>query len=240
MAEKLYDELAEWWHLMSAPAEYAEEAGFYRSLLDEACSPTDVLELGSGGGNNAFHMKHHYSLTLVDRSEAMLRMSREINPELPHVRGDMREVRLGRTFDAVFVHDAINYLRTPLDLATTLANVRAHCRDGGAALLTPDHMRDTFEEAVSEGGHDGGGRGLRYLEWTWDPDPADDTYRCDYAFLLREANGDVRVAHDVHILGLFSQELWTDACRDAGFEPEVRRLVHTDEGVVDVLLCRAV
>jgi D-serine deaminase-like pyridoxal phosphate-dependent protein len=60
MAEaKLYDELAEWWPLLSAPADYAEEAEQYRGLFVEASEapPRTLLELGSGGGNNASHLK---------------------------------------------------------------------------------------------------------------------------------------------------------------------------------------
>ena len=35
MLPKLYTELASWWQLLSAPADYAEEAAFYaRNLLD--------------------------------------------------------------------------------------------------------------------------------------------------------------------------------------------------------------
>ncbi len=34
--------------------------------------------------------------------------SRELNPDCEHVLGDMRTLRLGRTFDAVFVHDAVD------------------------------------------------------------------------------------------------------------------------------------
>ncbi|HYW06577.1 MAG TPA: hypothetical protein VE913_06460, partial [Longimicrobium sp.] len=54
---KIYNELAPWWPLMSAPQEYEEEAEFYAKMLDDACSPRTVLELGSGGGNNASHLK---------------------------------------------------------------------------------------------------------------------------------------------------------------------------------------
>jgi hypothetical protein len=52
---KLYEELAEWWPLFSAPADYAAEAAFFAELLTDSCkaSPRTVLELGSGGGNNA-------------------------------------------------------------------------------------------------------------------------------------------------------------------------------------------
>jgi len=35
----------------------------------------------------------------------MLELSRTINPELEHLVGDMRTIRLGRTFDAVLIHD---------------------------------------------------------------------------------------------------------------------------------------
>jgi hypothetical protein len=40
-------------------------------------------------------------MTLVDLSEEMLVVSRQLNPECQHHQGDMRTVRLGRTFDAV-------------------------------------------------------------------------------------------------------------------------------------------
>jgi hypothetical protein len=33
---RLYRELAEWWPLLSAPEDYAEEAEEYRRLIDEA------------------------------------------------------------------------------------------------------------------------------------------------------------------------------------------------------------
>ncbi len=81
---RLYDELASWWPLLSAPAEYAEEAEFYRKALVDACDrpPRSLLELGSGGGNNASHLKAHFDeMTLVDCSPAMLAVSRTLNPE---------------------------------------------------------------------------------------------------------------------------------------------------------------
>ena len=87
---KLYNELAQWWQLMSPAAEYAEEAAFYRTTLRNAARhPIEtILELGSGGGNNASHMKQHYKeMVLVDMSPGMLAMSRALNPELEHHRG---------------------------------------------------------------------------------------------------------------------------------------------------------
>ena len=111
---KMYDDLAGWWPLLSPPEEYAEEAALYHSLLQETGTEPlrTMLELGSGGGNNASHLKRHYELTLTDISPGMLEVSRRLNHECQHEAGDMRSIRLGRTFDAVFVHDAIAYMTT--------------------------------------------------------------------------------------------------------------------------------
>src|SRR4029077_11088025 len=56
----LYTEYADWFHLLTAPADYAEDARLYLDLLADAngSPPRTVLELGSGGGNNASHYKH--------------------------------------------------------------------------------------------------------------------------------------------------------------------------------------
>jgi len=146
---RLYRELADWWPLLSAPEEYAEEAAEYARLILGASNgeARTVVELGSGGGNNASHMKAHFRLTLVDRSPQMLAVSRKLNPECEHLEGDMRSVRLGRAFDAVFVHDAIAYMTTEDDLRGVFATAFEHCRAGGVALFVPDAVTETFEPA---------------------------------------------------------------------------------------------
>jgi SAM-dependent methyltransferase len=221
MAElKLYSELAEWWPLLSAPQDYADEAERYRAILVERVRGPlrEVLELGSGGGNNASHLKRWFDLTLVDRSPQMLDVSRRLNPECHHLEGDMRTVRLGRTFDAVFVHDAVAYLTTREDLGATFTTAFEHCRPGGAALFVPDWLRETFRPETSHGGHDGGDRAMRYLEWSWDPDPDDDTHVMDLTYVLREPSGSVRVEHDRHVCGLFPRRTWLDLLEREGFE----------------------
>jgi len=219
---RLYRELASWWPLLSPPEEYLEEATFYRELLEAACAapPRTLLELGSGGGNNASHLKGRLELTLVDRSPEMLAVSRALNPECEHVRGDMRDVRLGRVFDCVFIHDAICYLTSEAELRAAIDTAFVHCRPGGAVLVAPDHVLEAFQPGTDHGGHDGAdGRGLRYLEWTWDPDPSDSTYLVDYAYLLRERDGSISVEHDRHTEGLFPREAWLRLLSDAGFAP---------------------
>ena len=229
---KLYESLAPWWPLLSSPGDYAEEAAFYRrTLLDASRRPVrSVLELGSGGGNNASHLKAHFEMTLVDPSPGMLDVSRRLNPECEHLLGDMRDVRLGRRFDAVFVHDAVVYMTTEDELRRAMESAWIHCRPGGAVLFAPDHVRENFAPASDHGGHDAAdGRGLRYLEWTWDPDATDTTCQVDFAYLLREADGTVRVEHDRHVEGLFARADWLRLLAEVGFsEPRVVPFEHSE------------
>ncbi len=237
----LYGELAGWFHLLTAPADYAEEAGFFRQVLTErAARPVrTVLELGSGGGNNASHMKRHFELTLVDRSPEMLRISGELNPECEHLEGDMRSVRLGRRFDAVFVHDAVAYLTTEGDLRLAMETAFVHCEPGGVALFVPDDVRETFEPSARHGGHDAedGGRGIRYLEWTWDPDPNGTTCVVDFAYLLREGDT-TRAVHDRHLCGVFPRARWIALLGEMGFEPSTLRAEYEGGGEVFVGIAR--
>ncbi|MGH7719046.1 MAG: class I SAM-dependent methyltransferase [Gemmatimonadaceae bacterium] len=239
-APKLYGELASWWPLLSAPAEYAEEAAFYQQTLIEACegAPRTLLELGSGGGNNASHLKARFQMVLVEPSSGMLEVSAALNPECEHVQGDMRTVRLGRQFDCVFVHDAVVYMTTESDLRRAIETAFVHCRPGGAALFAPDHVRENFRPSADHGGHDGEHRSLRYLEWTWDPDPTDGTYVVDYAYLLRAGDGSVSVEHDRHIEGLFGRADWLRLLSEAGFRPRVVPFDHSelDAGTYEVFV----
>jgi hypothetical protein len=178
VTEQLYDALADWWPVISPPSGYAEEAALYVDMIRGAarCPIREVLELGSGGGNNASHMKRAFTLTLVEPADRMRELSRALNPECEHVSGDMRDVRLGRVFDAVFIHDA---------------------------------TRETFSEGTEHGGgEDERGRRARYLQWTLPPASGGTSFEAHYAFLLRESDGTVSAAHDVHREGLFPRSTW--------------------------------
>lgn len=221
---EMYGDLARWWPLLSPVADYAEEAGFFVETLRAAGLPAgaSLLELGAGGGNNAWHMKPAFRrVTLTDLSADMLAISRDLNPDCEHIQGDMRTLRLGREFDAVFVHDAIEYMTTPAALREAMTTAWIHLRPGGIALFVPDSVRETFSPGTEHGGVDADGRGLRYLEWLDDPDPSDSTCRVEYVCLLREAGKPVRVVHETHTFGLFAREEWLGFLREIGFVAEV-------------------
>lgn len=215
---KLYDEIADWWPLMSPPEEYASEAGPVARLLspDSVSGRPRLLELGAGGGHLASHLKAWFDMTLVDLFPRMLEQSRRLNPECRHLTGDMRSLRLDERFNAVLVFDAISHMKTEADLLATMHTSRAHLDVGGVALFCPDWTVECFAPDTSMGGIDGPERGMRYLEWT-QPTIRGTTYESDLVYLLREADGTRRVVHDRMVLGIFPRETWTRLLTEAGF-----------------------
>lgn len=217
----MYSDLAPWFHLLTHPSEYTDEAAFVSRVVDDVGDGQSqtLLEFGSGGGNNASHLKARFTCTLTDLSPEMLALSRSLNPECEHLEGDMRTLRLGRTFDVVFIHDAISYLTTEEDLRVALETAAVHVRPGGVAILTPDATTEIFKAQTDHGGNDGeDGRSLRYLEWTHAPEPGSSTYVTDYVIIARGPGGELRVVHDRHTLGLFPRATWERLIEEVGLD----------------------
>jgi SAM-dependent methyltransferase len=236
-AHRLYSDLAHWWPLFSPPIYYIEEAADLLPLLNDGSKVPGrtLLELGSGGGSLAFHLKEEFVLTLTDRSAQMLAVSSVVNPECEHLCGDMTTLDLGRQFDRVLVHDAITYALTPDAVRAALGTAARHCRPGGLVIVLPDHVRETFAPSTESGGDDApDGRGLRYVEWTWDQNPDDHVHDNAFAFLLREADGTLRTVLDHHQCGLFARADWLQWCDEAGLDVRI----HHDEWNRDVFAGR--
>jgi SAM-dependent methyltransferase len=237
---RLYAGLAVWWPLFSRPEDYAEEAAWILSALVEARGkrPQQMLELGAGGGNVASHLARQVRMTLNDVSPGMLEVSRRLNKNAEHHEGDMRTLRLSKTFDAVMIHDAIMYITDAKDLIAVLTTARTHLEEDGVLIVLPDHVAETFEPRVQSGGHDAGdgsGRGLRYLAWAHAPKAGTTTYDLDFAIMLRLSDGSVEVFHDRHRLGIFPRAAWREAFIAAGFAPPS---VHHDPWNREVFIAR--
>jgi SAM-dependent methyltransferase len=228
----LYGELAGWWPVISPSVEYADDGAVINAIFASAAHPVQtVLDLGSGGGHVAMHIGRGRSMTLVDLSADMLEVSRQLNPDCEHVEGDMRTIRLGRQYDAVLVHDAIDYVTSQADLGRVIRTAFAHCRPGGLAVFAPDHTAETFRAGTGGGGgHDATGRQASFRERTSDPVPGDDWILAEYEFTLRDADGTVQVVPEAHRLGSFRRDTWLTQLRDAGFVAEVHRGTHAGNG----------
>jgi SAM-dependent methyltransferase len=97
-----------------------------------------ILDLGCGTGNHAVPLaRRGYEVMGVDRSEAMLERARaKADGAVSFEPGDIRDVRLGREFDAVLVLFAVlGYQLSNDDVLATLETVRTHLRSGGLLVF---------------------------------------------------------------------------------------------------------
>ncbi len=218
--QRLYADLSWTWPIVSPPEDYAEEAEEFWRFLNAGASGDvrEVLHLGCGGGHVDSQLKRHVRITGVDLSPSMLRLARRLNPEVTYRRGDMRSVRLGRTFDGAILSDASAYMRTRGDLAHAFATAFRHLRPGGAFVTYAEHVRETFEPNWTQAIR--GRRGnveVVFVENRYDPDPRDTTFEATFLYLIRR-RGRLTVETDRHVLGLFPTATWRQTLREAGFE----------------------
>ena len=221
---RLYSEFAHLWTLISAPEDYAEEAAIWRHVLRKHLGRGRhrILELGVGGGNNLSHLAGEFEAVAVDVSPEMLAQCRALNPGVELHQGDMRSVRLGRTFDAVLIHDAISYMRTESQLRDAFKTAAAHLEHGGLFITAPDYVTETFEDGyVRYDQSEGEGIELTHIEYQYDPDPFDTQYKSLMIYIIREG-GRVRVERDLHILGLYPKQRWLILLDECGFKAGVR------------------
>lgn len=239
MQPLLYGDITDWYRLVDPFEDHAEEALCYQQALERAATPTPttLLDLGCGGGHNAFHLKRRFECTLTDLSERMLDLSRELNPECEHHQGDMRTLRLGRTFDAVLVHDAVMYMTTGADLEAAIRTAFEHTRPGGAAVFAPDCFKETFVSSTEPLSGDDGDRSLRGLIYGWDPDPGDTTMRSEFVYVLREGT-EVKVVHDPHVEGLFERSTWIAILESTGYEVSLMPRPLGDGAFDEVFVCK--
>jgi SAM-dependent methyltransferase len=223
---RLYDDLAWIWPFLSPPEEYGDEVATFFEEFDRLGVPEGarLLHLGSGGGSIDWHLKRTYRVTGVDISPQMLAYARQVNPEVEYLPGDIRDVRLGRTFDAVLLHDAAAYLTPLAEVQLAYATAAAHLAPGGVLVTPPEELRSHFRQhAVDAWTRTIGERTVTTVEVDFDPDSRDQWFETTYLFLIREAGQPLRVEHVTEIGGIYHLEELLGALRVVGFEPEVTR-----------------
>lgn len=232
---RLYTDLAHLWPRLSPPEDYAPEADAIRhALLDHGLTLDPrcrLIEFGAGGGHTLYHLRHDFDCVAVDLAPAMLEQCRRLNPDVETHVGDMRTVRLDRVFDAVLIHDAIDYLTTEDDLRATFATAAAHLNDRGILLVAPTYTRETFEPDAIESDNDSGiprssnvGVDLSYTTTIRDTDPADSIFEMTLTYRLTDREtGETQTIEDHHTCGLFAEADFSHLLDEAGFDTTIAR-----------------
>ena len=97
-----------------------------RSLLDVAC----------GTGGHLRHLRDIYEVMGVDIDPAMLGEARIHLPDVELVEGDMRQLAVGRRFDAVVcLFSSIGYMNSTGELDAAVAAMGGHLNPGGVLIV---------------------------------------------------------------------------------------------------------
>lgn len=223
--ERLYHDLAWLFPIVSPPEDYEGEAAeFTHAIRQHARIPVRrLLDLGCGAGHNDFYLQKDFEVTGVDLSKAMLELARHLNPQVEYLTGDMRSLRLGRTFDAVMVADSITYMLSEADLLAAFHTAYEHLKPGGVFCTYAEELPENFVQngtySSTHRGQDENGLDVEVVlvENYYDPDPRDTTFEMTFIYLIRQAEA-LRIEIDSHQVGIFPQAAWERLLRQAGFE----------------------
>jgi SAM-dependent methyltransferase len=222
---RLYTDLAWLWPMWGdAAEEYAHYCRHVAGLIERHVEHPagTLLDIGCGGGKNVFNLKGRFNVTGVDLSPTMLAQASALNPDSTFVHGDMRTFRLGRTFDAVLMDDAISYMTCLADLVAAFRTASDHLKPGGVLVATPDVTTETFRQnrTIATPATRTGTRAdldVVFVENVYDPDPSDEQYETTILYLIRD-HGHLRIETDHWTMGLFPLDTWRRVLRETGFE----------------------
>jgi SAM-dependent methyltransferase len=146
----------------------------------------------------------------------MLALARDLNPEAEYFQGDMRTIRLDRKFDTVVIPDSIMYMTTLEDLERAIRTAVLHLVPGGF-LLVVAHPKESFRD--NNFVYQGSDGDIRVTLFENNHVISENSYEAALVYLIRR-NGELRIHHDIHKLGLFSNGEWLEVFEDSGLDLE--------------------
>ncbi len=217
---RLYKDLAWLWSIWEDIEVYRRESELFAKLIKKYAEikVRSLLDMGCGGGKNAFHLKRYFKVTGVDISDAMLRSAKKLNPECNFYQADMRNLDLKRQFDSVFINDAITYMTTKRDLLRVFRSAYKHLKTGGVMITHPDECKERFkqnETTIWTSKTDD--MDITFIENNYDSNPKDNTFEKTLIYLIRK-RGKLKIEHDFHVCGLFTLDVWRTSLRNVGFQ----------------------
>jgi SAM-dependent methyltransferase len=100
--------------------------------LVESLGPRSVLDAGCGTGRVAVELaRRGVDVMGIDVDPTMLEKARAKRPDLPWIVGDLVDVDLGRTFEAVVLAGNVMIFLAPGTEAGVVANLARHLEPGG-------------------------------------------------------------------------------------------------------------
>jgi dTDP-3-amino-3,4,6-trideoxy-alpha-D-glucopyranose N,N-dimethyltransferase len=222
----MYDRLASLYDTIYSFKDYAAEAARLHELI-QARRPgaRTLLDVACGTGKHLEQLRQHYEVEGADYSAAVLEIARKRLPDTPLHQADMRELRLGKTYDAVTcLFSAIGHMTTVEDLDVSIARMAGHLSAAGVLIVEPWIPPERYEI------------GRLFTLVAREPDVQiarmnisereGDLAILDFHFLIGTNEG-IEYTRDRHVLGLFGDADYENAFRRAGLAVE-----HDPEGLI--------
>lgn len=132
-----FDAFGRYYDLLYRDKNYAAEVDYVTRLLDRyGVTGQDLLEFGSGTGQHGRLLAGRgYRVTGIERSAAMVSQAHTA-PGFTCQQGDITNVQIGRTFDAVLsLFHVLSYQTTNAEVHAVFARAAEHLRPGGLFLF---------------------------------------------------------------------------------------------------------
>jgi SAM-dependent methyltransferase len=199
--------------------DYAAEATAISALVRSAHpSARTILDVGCGTGEHALHLRksHGFEVDGLDLDPGLLAVAREKMPDARFFESDMAAFELGHRYDIVMcLFSSIGYLKTPERVTEALRCFRAHLVEGGVIIVEP-----WFAPGVLRDGPGSTRRanlGGASVERTSHTTIEGRLSTLIFSYRFEDASG-VRVAREVHELGLFTQAEMMESFQKAGLD----------------------
>lgn len=215
---RLYKDLAWTWPIISPPKDYIKESEKLKDIiLTYSKIPVKtLLNLGCGGGHVDWVLKKYFEITGIDISRDMLRLAKKLNPHVTYLYGDMRKVRLKKHFDAVLIHDSINYIQTKKDLRSAFRTGFVHLKPGAVLITFAEEYGLIEQNKIRFSTHKKDNVEITFIEHYHDPDRRDTTFEGTFIYFIRK-NKKLKIYTDRHLGGVFDLETWIKTLRNIGF-----------------------
>jgi SAM-dependent methyltransferase len=197
--------------------DYDRESEVLRALIeDERPGARTLLDVACGTGQHLARLRRSFRVEGVDLDPVMLAAARErLGPDLPLREGDMRDLDLGRRFDAVIcLFSAIGYVVTLDGLRRAVAAMARHLTPGGVLLIEPWMPPGTFTtrrihaQVVEQ-------PELKIVRMSRVREARNRRCTMDFDILIGTPDGTER-RKERHMLGLFADAEYQAAFRAAG------------------------
>jgi ubiquinone/menaquinone biosynthesis C-methylase UbiE len=222
----MYGRLASLYDTIYSFKDYSAEAARLHELIQSRHPGAHtLLDVACGTGKHLEQLRPHYEVEGADFSAQMLEIARQRLQDTPLHQADMRDLRLGKTYDAVTcLFSAIGAMKTVDDLDAAIARMAEHVSEGGLLIVEPWVARERYETGglYTLVAREANVQIARMNISERDSDLA----VLDFHYLIGTDEG-VEYTRDRHELGLFGDPDYENAFRRAGLSVE-----HDPDGLI--------